>query len=240
MKYPNRGLDRSAFLDVTECLVAALEARDGYTEGHSLRVADMSVAIAFALGIRGVELEDIHIAAHLHDIGKIGIPDRVLYKPGKLLPEEYEEIKKHPAIGYTILSKSETLLPIAKIVLFHHERWDGGGYPRGLKGECIPQGSRIIAVADTIDAMTSSRPYREKMSMEYTMEEVRRNAGRQFDPLIARTACALFRNHQLLPAAQQTEVKSFGGGKPPDQYAAQGGEPRPEEAFLTPVEFPGR
>lgn len=94
MQYPNRGLDRSAFLDVTECLVAALEARDVYTEGHSLRVADMSVEIASALGIHGVELEDIHIAAHLHDIGKIGIPDRILYKPGRFLPEEYEEIKK--------------------------------------------------------------------------------------------------------------------------------------------------
>lgn len=197
MKYPNRGLDRSAFLDVTECLVAALEARDGYTEGHSLRVADMSVEIASALGIHGVELEDIHIAAHLHDIGKIGIPDRILYKPGKLLPEEYEEIKKHPTIGYTILSKSKSLLSIARIVLFHHERWDGGGYPNGLRGESIPQGSRIIAVADTIDAMTSDRPYRKGMSVEFTMEEVRRNAGLQFDPLIARTAYNLFHSHRF-------------------------------------------
>jgi HD-GYP domain-containing protein (c-di-GMP phosphodiesterase class II) len=190
---------------VTECLVAALEARDRYTEGHSLRVADMSVAIASAFGIRGAELEDIHVAAHLHDIGKIGIPDRLLYKPGKLLLKEYEEIKRHPAIGFTILSKSKSLMSIAKIVLFHHERWDGGGYPRGLCGNAIPIGARIIAVADTIDAMTSSRPYRKEMSPEYTMEEVRRNAGLQFDPVIAKTTYVMFFNNQFsfIPVLQR-------------------------------------
>lgn len=204
-KYPNRALTRSAFLDVTECLVAALEARDNYTEGHSLRVADMSVEIASALGLRDVELEDIHIAAHLHDIGKIGIPDKVLYKPGKLLPEEYKEIQKHPEIGYTILSRSKSLLPIAKLVLFHHERWDGGGYPNGLKGNAIPLGSRIIAVADTIDAMTSSRPYRKAMNPKYAMEEILHNAGTQFDTEIAKIAYALYCNKcfSFIPAFQR-------------------------------------
>ncbi|SHH99245.1 metal dependent phosphohydrolase [Sporobacter termitidis DSM 10068] len=197
MKYRDEGLDRSAFLDVTECLVAALEARDIYTEGHSLRVADLSVEIAAAMGVSGEELEDIHMAAHLHDIGKIGISDQILYKQGKLLPEEYEEIKRHPEIGYTILSKSKNLMTIAKIVLCHHERWDGGGYPLGLCGEFIPRGSRIIAVADTIDAMTSCRPYREEMSLEFTMEEVLRNAGLQFDPAIARLVYDLFRQNRL-------------------------------------------
>lgn len=208
MEYPNRGLDRSAFLDVTECLVAALEARDSYTEGHSLRVADMSVEIASALGIRGVELEDIHIAAHLHDIGKIGIPDKVLYKPGKLLPEEYRKIQKHPEIGYSILSKSRSLLSIAEIVLSHHERWDGGGYPKGLRGKAIPLGARIIAVSDAVDAMTSSRPYRKALSPEETMAEVLRGAGLQFDPDLAETAFSLYRRGRFsfLPAFRKIGV----------------------------------
>lgn len=197
MDFPNRGLDKSAFLDVTECLVAALEARDRYTEGHSLRVADMSVAIADALGFRGAELEDIHIAAHLHDIGKIGIPDKVLYKPGRLLPEEFEEIKRHPAIGYSILSKSRSLLSIARIVLCHHERWDEGGYPGGLRGGAIPEGARIIAVADSIDAMTSSRPYRPQMDAESAIREVVRGAGGQFDPAAADAAVVLYRRGKL-------------------------------------------
>lgn len=208
MEYPNRGLDRSAFLDVTECLVAALEARDSYTEGHSLRVADMSVEIASALGIRGVELEDIHIAAHLHDIGKIGIPDKVLYKPGKLLPEEYRKIQKHPEIGYSILSKSRSLLSIAEIVLSHHERWDGGGYPKRLRGKAIPLGARIIAVSDAVDAMTSSRPYRKALSPEETMAEVLRGAGLQFDPDLAETAFSLYRRcrFSFLPAFRKIGV----------------------------------
>ena len=192
MEYLNRVLDNSAFLDVTECLVAALEARDSYTNGHSLRVADMSVEIASFLGFSGIELEDIHIAAHLHDIGKIGIPDRVLHKKGRLLPQEYEEIRKHPQIGYTILSKSANLQEIAEIVLSHHERWDGGGYPRGLKGKEIPFGSRIIAVADSIDAMISDRPYRSTLTMEQCLYEVRVNAGKQFDPAVAAAACQLY------------------------------------------------
>jgi len=197
MEYPNRVLDKSAFLDVTECLVAALEARDSYTNGHSLRVADMSVEIASFLNFSGIELEDIHIAAHLHDIGKIGIPDRILYKKGRLLPQEYEEIKKHPQIGYTILSKSVNLQEIAELVLFHHERWDGDGYPQGLRGEEIPFGSRIIAVADSIDAMISDRPYRSTMNIEQCINEVRANAGKQFDPVVAGAACQLYQRGKI-------------------------------------------
>jgi HD-GYP domain-containing protein (c-di-GMP phosphodiesterase class II) len=206
MEYLNRVLDKSAFLDVTECLVAALEARDNYTNGHSLRVADMSVEIASFLGFSGVELEDIHIAAHLHDIGKIGIPDRVLYKQGKLLPQEYEEIKKHPQIGYTILSKSVNLHEIAELVLFHHERWDGCGYPQGLKEEDIPFGSRIIAVADSIDAMISDRPYRSPLTIEQCFAEIRVNAGKQFDPAVAEAACQLYRQGKISINLQNNDI----------------------------------
>ena len=197
MQTLTHGLDQSAFLDVTECLVAALEARDRYTEGHSLRVADMSVEIATAMGFCGTALADIHIAAHLHDIGKIGIPDRVLYKAGRLLPEEYAQIKEHPSIGFAILSRSKSLLAIARIVLHHHERWDGGGYPDGLCGQAIPIGSRIIAVADTIDAITSNRPYRQALSPADAMQEIRRGAGTQFSPASVHTACRLFEENRL-------------------------------------------
>jgi putative nucleotidyltransferase with HDIG domain len=184
-----RGIFRAKYFhDIIECLIAALEAKDQYTSGHSTRVGDMSLDLARAMGLRGMELENVHIAAHLHDIGKMGVPENVLNKKGKLLPDEWAQIQMHPEIGYNILSKSEELAEIAEIVLYHHERWDGTGYPKGLRGEQIPLGSRIIGVADAIDAMTSIRPYREAMSWEACMKEVLANKGRQFDPVAAEAA----------------------------------------------------
>lgn len=180
----NRLLDRGALHDVIECLTTAMEARDLYTSGHSGRVADMAFDIARYINIRGRQLEDIHLAAHLHDIGKLGVPEQILNKREKLLPEEWEQIKRHPEIGFGILHKSRGLKEIAEIVLHHHERWDGKGYPFGLKGEKIPLGSRIISVADSIDAMTSERPYRKAMSWEECMKEMVANKGIQFDPVL--------------------------------------------------------
>lgn len=174
--------DRSKLHDVIECLTSAMEAKDAYTSGHSNRVADMAFDIAKSMGIKGAHLETIHLAAHLHDIGKIGIPEQVLNKKGKLLPEEWAEIKKHPEIGFNILNKSKQLKEISKIVLHHHERWDGAGYPYGLKQTEIPLGSRIIAVADSIDAMTYNRPYRKALTWPECMAELLRNCGIQFDP----------------------------------------------------------
>lgn len=144
----------------------------------------MSYCIAKAMGISGKLLSDIHIAAHLHDIGKIGIPKEILNKEGKLFPHEWAYIQKHPEIGYTILSHSETLKNISKIVLHHHERWNGTGYPAGLSGEEIPLGSRIIGLAVAIDAMTSDRPYRRALDWETCRNEIKINKGVQFDPMI--------------------------------------------------------
>jgi putative nucleotidyltransferase with HDIG domain len=161
-----------------------MEAKDAYTSGHSNRVADMAFDIAKYMGIKGSQLETIHLAAHLHDIGKIGISEQVLNKNGKLLPEEWAEIKKHPEIGFNILNKSKQLKEISKIVLHHHERWDGGGYPGGLKQTEIPLGSRIIAVADSIDAMTYNRPYRKALTWPECKTELLQNSGIQFDPAV--------------------------------------------------------
>ncbi len=184
----NRLLDRGALHDVIECLTTAMEARDSYTSGHSSWVADMSFDIARNMGIKGRQLEDIHLAAHLHDIGKFGIPESILNKKGKLTAGEWEQIKKHPEIGFNILYKSKGLREIARIVLHHHERWDGKGYPEGLKQDRIPLGSRIIAVADAIDAMTSQRPYRGAMTWEKCMNEIILNKGIQFQPAPAEVA----------------------------------------------------
>lgn len=181
------------FHGIIECLVAALEAKDCYTCGHSSRVADMSLDLARALGMRGIALEDVHIAAHLHDIGKIGVSESVLRKPDRLSAQEWDELQEHPVIGFNILRKSKALGEIPTIVLHHHERWDGRGYPQGLPGSQIPLGSRIIALADAIDAMTTARPYRIPLSWEDCYDEVQINKGKQFDPLVVASAEQLWR-----------------------------------------------
>lgn len=178
--------------DLIDCLVTALEARDIYTAGHSSRVGDMSFDLARIMGLKGKKLMDVHMAAHLHDIGKIGIPEGVLNKPGSLLPYEWDQIRLHPEIGYHILSKSKSTMDIAMIVLYHHERWDGKGYPHGVGGDSIPLGSRIIAVADSIDAMTSSRPYRRPMAWEKCRQQILLNRGVQFDVLVVDAAKELW------------------------------------------------
>ena len=182
-----------AYHDIIDCLVAALEARDPYTRGHSGRVADMTLDLARRVGLKGATVELIHIAAHLHDIGKIGVPDQILRKRGRLLPHERAAIQRHPEIGYNILNKSQRLKQIAVVVLHHHERWDGKGYPSGLKGEAIPLGSRIIALCDAVDAMTSDRPYREALSWRECWHEVVASKGVQFDAVLVEAAEVLWR-----------------------------------------------
>ncbi|OYT70908.1 MAG: hypothetical protein CFK49_11555 [Armatimonadetes bacterium JP3_11] len=140
------------------------------------------MAMAHRLKLSSEELNDIERGALLHDIGKIGVPDSILYKPGPLTPEEWEIMKQHPVIGYRMCMKVDELRSAAPIVLHHHERWDGGGYPYGLAGEAIPLGARIFAIADTLDAMTSDRPYRKALSFAEAREEIIRCAGKQFDP----------------------------------------------------------
>lgn len=173
---------------IIECIVSALDAKDPYTAGHSQRVSDMALALSEFLKLDKDEIEKIHIAAHLHDIGKIGIPDSVLNKPENLSEEEWAAMKKHPRIGADILSKSRHLKELKDIVLYHHERFDGKGYPEGLKGDEIPLGARIIAICDSIDAMTSDRGYRSAYSLEHCYEEIKKNLGVMYDPVIGALA----------------------------------------------------
>lgn len=174
--------------EFVECIASALDARDPYTGNHSERVSDMACLLCRFLGLAEAESQEIHIAAHLHDIGKIGIPDRVLLKEGKLDDEEWALMKKHPEIGAEILAKSVQLARISAIILHHHERYDGKGYPFGAKGEEIPFGARIIAVCDSIDAMSSNRSYRKAMPLDVCKGEIEKNIGIMYDPEIARVA----------------------------------------------------
>lgn len=172
--------------EIIECIVSALDAKDPYTAGHSQRVSDMSLIVCELLGLNKKEMEEIHIAAHLHDIGKIGVPDAVLNKKGKLSEEEWIYMKRHPQIGADILSKSQHLYEMKDIVLHHHERFDGKGYPDGLSGEKIPLGARIITICDSIDAMASNRSYRKAHSLTYCYTEVEKNLAIMYDPMIGK------------------------------------------------------
>jgi len=171
--------------EFVESLTKGLESKDLYTSGHSERVAHLAEKIATMMELNTEEIFKIHIAGHLHDIGKIGIRDSVLKKKGKLTDNEYEEIKRHSLIGYDILNKISNFNEIAQIVKYHHERYDGMGYPEGLKGNEIPLESKIIGVVDAFDAMTSPRHYRSPVSILDAIAEINRNSGSQFDPKIA-------------------------------------------------------
>lgn len=175
-------VQKRLFVGIVESLSAAIDAKDAYTEGHSRRVAYLGEQIAKNMGLKTNEIERVHIAGLLHDVGKIGVPEAVLCKPSRLTDEEFEEIKKHPEIGYRILKDLTGLEDVLPGVLHHHERLDGRGYPHGLKGDEIPQMARILACADTFDAMSSNRAYRSAMPREKVLAELERCKGTQFDP----------------------------------------------------------
>lgn len=176
----------SQFHDLILCIISALEARDPYTSHHSSRVAEMTETICELMGLDEEEKEIYHIAAHLHDIGKIGIRDNVLLKEGKLNDEEWNIMKSHSEQGYNILMNAKSFEVVADVVRSHHERYDGKGYPDGLKGEDIPLGARIIAIADSIDAMISDRPYRKGMDTNVCKDQIEKNIGVMYDPAIAK------------------------------------------------------
>lgn len=178
-------LERS--YDITlEALGDALDLKDAETEGHSKRVTGFTIAIARAMDLPHDKVRVIARGAFLHDVGKMAIPDAILRKPGRLSPEEQEIMKQHALLGYQILKKIPFLHEAADIVYSHQERFDGSGYPRGLKGDQIPLGARIFAVADTFDAVTSDRPYRAAQSMPSGRREIERQSGKQFDPDIVK------------------------------------------------------
>lgn len=174
------------FLHVVASLASAIDAKDTYTNGHSSRVAEYSREIARRYGYQGKKLEDIYMMGLLHDVGKIGVPDTVINKPAKLTDEEYDVIKNHPVLGARILSNITEMPRLAHGARWHHERYDGTGYPDGLAGEDIPEEARIIAVADAYDAMTSHRSYREPLSQWIVREEIEKGMGTQFDPVFAK------------------------------------------------------
>ncbi len=176
---------RELFYKTIKLIASALDAKDPYTHGHSLRVTMYSLILAKSLNLDDTTLEEIETAGLLHDIGKIGIPQKILCKPDKLTDEEYELMKSHPARAEKMLMGIKKLTVVSNWLRCHHERWDGKGYPYGLKGEEIPISGRIIALADTYDAMTSTRSYRKALEHEVAIEEIKRCAGTQFDPVLA-------------------------------------------------------
>ena len=187
MRLDNRRLAADAeqrLLDIVESLITSVEAKDPYTSGHSKRVCRYSELIAQSMGIVGRELEEIAIGAALHDVGKLGIPEHVLRKPSKLDDGEWEQIKSHPKVGARIIDSFNQSYQVLYAIQHHHEHWNGNGYPGRLAGEAIPLPARIVGVADALDAMTSARSYQRNRAIGDALEEIRRSAGKQFDPAV--------------------------------------------------------
>lgn len=191
------------FINTAIALAAAIDAKDRYTHDHISRVTSISLAIAEKLSEMEKKifskkfLEDLHIASLLHDIGKIGIPESILNKEGPLTDSEREQIKGHPSLGVSILQSITELNDSLPGVKYHHEKYDGTGYPEGLKGAQIPMIASIIAVADTFDAMTTDRPYRKALPKEKAIEEIKQQAGRQFDPKVASAISKLYQENKI-------------------------------------------
>jgi hypothetical protein len=173
-------------LRLLETLTRALDARDPDASAHANRVAILAEALARRLGWRDASLEPLRLGGTLHDLGKLTVPRRLLLKRSVLTPVELARVREHPRTGARLLAPIALARPVLPYVLFHHERWDGGGYPTGRSGAEIPLGARVLAVVDAFDAMTSDRPYRRALSVEAALEEIDRCAGAQFDPVVAR------------------------------------------------------
>jgi HD-GYP domain-containing protein (c-di-GMP phosphodiesterase class II) len=203
-----RDLD-AMFLGTLEALVATIDAKDPYTRGHSQRVAALSRELGRRIGLDDASLKRVHIAGLVHDVGKIGVAEAVLRKPGRLDEEEFAQIRQHPEIGWRILKDIPQFERVLDGVLWHHERWDGRGYPHGLRGAAIPLFARIIALADSFDAMSTDRTYRVKRSGDEVLGEIVRCAGSQFDPELAGQFVGLdfSEYHQLRREHEDLEVE---------------------------------
>jgi diguanylate cyclase (GGDEF)-like protein/putative nucleotidyltransferase with HDIG domain len=189
-------------------LAAAIDAKDHYTFGHSQRVANYVTILANEISLDKAHIEVLQEAALLHDIGKLGIPENILTKAGRLTDEEFEIIKKHVEMSITIIKHLPTLNHVIPAVIGHHERWDGKGYPRGLKGENIPFSARCLAIADAFDALTSNRPYRAGLTINSALAEIKNNLGTQFDPAMANLFIKLVQDGTI-KVAKQAEIKSI-------------------------------
>ncbi|MDA3812951.1 MAG: HD-GYP domain-containing protein [Candidatus Cloacimonetes bacterium] len=183
---------KKAIEETINAFISAVEIRDPYTAGHQLRVAKLSYEIAYEMKLNKIQLDAIRIAAILHDIGKIYIPNEILSKPSTLTETEFSVIKNHPLAGYDILKTIDFQMPIAKIVYQHHERINGSGYPQGLIGKEIMLEARIVNVADVVDAMISQRPYRSSQGINHALEEITVNAGILYDPEVVDICLNLF------------------------------------------------
>ncbi len=199
--------NQELFLETIRTLAAAIDAKDPYTRGHSERVSSYSMAIAKHLGLSSEEVFRIRTAAILHDVGKLGIRDEILLKPGGLDEKEFAVMKLHPEIGSQIMAPIRALKDIIPGIRNHHETWDGKGYPDGLRGEEIPLVARIIGVADTFDAMTTNRPYQKAMSLEYVMARLRTLAGSRFDPRVIDALSKAVNAGDITPPVQETPVQ---------------------------------
>lgn len=194
---------KEVYLETIAALISAIDAKDRYTRNHSKNVAQMAVMLSRGLKLSTREIRTIEYGALLHDIGKIGIPETILNKKGKLEHEEFEMIKIHPVIGVRILQPIDFLQGIHAIVHYHHERYDGKGYPSGLKGEEIPFEARIMSIADAWDAMTSDRSYRKGMSMEQALDELQEHAGEQFDAYMVNAYLTMVKQNPALFASSR-------------------------------------
>jgi len=189
---------RTSLLGSITTMASIVEMRDPYTAGHQRRVAELAVAIANELKLPEEQVEGVHLAGVVHDIGKIRVPAEILSKPGKLSVLEFGIIKEHSQSGYEILKNIDFPWPIAKIVLQHHERMDGSGYPQGLKGDQILLEARILAVADVVEAITSHRPYRPGLGLEVALEEITHSRGILYDPQVVDACLAVFREQHFV------------------------------------------
>jgi putative nucleotidyltransferase with HDIG domain len=195
-------------LDTIKAITATIDARDGYTHRHSERVAVLAVQLSQELGLSDADRDTAELSALLHDVGKIAVPDSILNKPGRLTPEEYAEMQKHPVHGARILEniQSATVNAVLPGVQYHHEKWDGSGYPEGLKGEAIPFLGRLLGVADFYDALTSARAYRSAMPPDEAIGLIEKGAGSHFDPTVAGALLRLFERGELTVDAPITRT----------------------------------
>jgi putative nucleotidyltransferase with HDIG domain len=197
--------NQELFLETIKTLAAAIDAKDPYTHGHSERVSSFSMAISRHLGLGQEEVFRVHIAAILHDVGKLGIRESILNKPGGLSDEEFDIMRQHPSIGAQIMSPIRMLKDIIPGIRNHHETWNGKGYPDQLNGEEIPMVARIIGVADTFDAMTTTRPYQQAMTLDYVLDKMRSMSGTRFDPVVIDAFIAAVEAGDITPPAPISE-----------------------------------
>ena len=194
LKEKNEELEK-AYLESIETLRYTVEAKDKYTRGHSDRVSELSVLIGKYMNLSNEDLRILRIGGLFHDIGKIGVPDSILLKDTRLTDDEYSQIKNHPSIGRQILSNATIFKDMIPIVYYHHEKYNGNGYPERLKGEEIPLFARITAIADTFDAMTTKRSYRDALPLNVVREEIEKCSGTQFDPAIVKVFLEILDHH---------------------------------------------